>query len=106
MLIIIRNIILIIYWPALLLGSIYLSMKERTVYKMVKGSVIGEITGVLVWAMLISMYSLGIITTALLFVEERFIYLVIPVFLVWLISFIWSLKTLNNSQKKASKLFK
>ncbi|MFH1822245.1 MAG: hypothetical protein ABH830_00930, partial [Patescibacteria group bacterium] len=104
MLIMIRNIILAIGWPVLLIGSIYLIIKGKDVYKLVKGSMIGEVTRALVISMLVGMYSLGIVATALMFCELKGTYLVLPIFLLWFITFVWSLKVLIKAQKEAKKL--
>ncbi|HAB51443.1 MAG TPA: hypothetical protein DCE80_04580 [Ignavibacteriales bacterium] len=99
-----RSAILIIGWPVLIFGSIYLVVKGRAVYKMVKGSLVGGVTRALVISMLVGMYSLGIVATALMFCDERGVYLVLPIFLVWFVTFVWSLKVLVKAQEKAKSL--
>ena len=99
-----RNIILGIGWPVLVAGSIYLFIKGRDVYKMVKGSLIGKLTKVLVLTILVEMYSLGIVTTALMFCDERGIYLGIPVFTAWFVVFIMTLKVLGDARKEVNKM--
>jgi len=44
----IRNIILLIGWPVLIGGSIFLVVKGNETYKYVKGSLVGKISRVLV----------------------------------------------------------
>lgn len=100
-----RAIILVVGWPVLVIGSIFILLKGRAVFNLVKGSLIGKVTQALVYTMLIEMYSLGIVATALMFCNlEIGIYVVLPVFLVWGVVFIWSLKVLNYAQKEATKL--
>ena len=99
-----RNLILIIGWPVLIGGSIYLYIKGREVYNMVKGSLVGRVTKVIVYTMLVEMYSLGIVCTAYMFCEPKGVYLVFPVFAIWFIMFIWSLKVLVKAGKEAKKL--
>jgi len=100
----IRDIILGVGWPILIAGSIYIFVKGRGVYTMVKGSLVGKLTKTLVITVLVEMYSLGIVCTAFMFCDERSIYLVLPVFLVWFIVFIASLKVLQNAKKEVEKL--
>jgi len=104
MLIIMRNLILGIGWPILIIGSIYIFIKGRKVYQLVKGSLVGKITKVLVYTMLVEMYSLGIVSTAFMFTDERSTYLILPIFLIWFITFAASLKVLNNAEQETNKL--
>ena len=101
---IMRNIILIIGWPVLIGGSILLFVRGREVYKLVKGSLVGKITMVLVYTMLVEMYSLGIVSTAYMFSDTKSVYLVLPVFLAWFIVFVWSLKVLIAAGQEAKKI--
>lgn len=101
---ILRNIILAVGWPVLILGSIYLFVKGRVVYSLVKNSMVGRITKILVYTMLIEMYSLGIVCTAYMFRESKGVFLVFPVFLIWFIVFVLSLKTLIKVGEEAKKL--
>jgi hypothetical protein len=50
------------------------------------------------------MYSLGVVTTALMFCDERGIYLGLPVFLIWFVVFIMTLKVLGNARKEVDKM--
>lgn len=100
----IRNLILIIGWPVLIGGSIYIFIKGRSVYRLVKGSLIGKLTKVLVLTVLVEMYSLGIVTTALMLIDQRGIYLGLPIFIIWFIMFALSLRVLSDARKEAEKL--
>ncbi|MFH1088700.1 MAG: hypothetical protein V1719_02565 [Patescibacteria group bacterium] len=101
-----RNIILMIGWPVLVLGSIILYLKGRSVYNMVKGSLVGRVTRALVISMLVGMYSLGIVATAYMYADEQGVWTVLPVFLVWFVTFIWTLKVLSKAQKEAKQLIR
>jgi len=102
---IMRSIILIVGWPVLVAGSIYLFVKGKQVYSMVRGSLIGKITRALVITMLVEMYSLGIVTTLYMFEnEQRGVLVGIPIFLVWFIMFIWSLKALVYARNEVAKM--
>jgi len=104
MLSMIRNIILGIGWPVLIAGSVYIFVEGTKVYKLVKGSLVGKITKVLVFTMLVEMYSLGIVCTAYMFSNEQAVYLVIPVFGIWFVFFVWALKAIKWTKKEAGKL--
>lgn len=101
-----RNIILGIGWPVLIAGSIYIYVMGRGVYKLVKGSLVGKLTKILVLSVLVEMYSLGIVSTGYMFSDERGTYLVLPIFLVWFISFIASIRVLRQAKKEADSLTK
>ena|ERR1035437_5734694 len=104
-LIMVRNVILIIGWPVLIAGSIYLFSKGRYVYNLVKGSLVGKVVHILVYTMLVEMYSLGIVCTAYMFSSiEDSVYIVLPVFAIWFIMFILSMKVLINTEKEARTL--
>ena len=100
----IRTLILAIGWPVLIAGSIYIYVKGMGVYKLVKGSLIGNLTKVLVSTVLVEMYSLGVVATAYMFCDERGTFLVLPVFFVWFISFFATLKVLRQAKAEADKL--
>ncbi len=101
----IRNIILIVGWPVLILGSVYLVIKGKNVYQLVKGSLVGKVTKVLVISMLVGMYSLGIVATTLMFCDVTVgVWVVLPIFLAWFATFVWSLKVLVQAQKETEAL--
>lgn len=101
----VRTIILVVGWPVLVAGSIYLFVKGRQVYSMVKGSMIGKITKAMVITMLVEMYSLGIVTTAYMYADEKNGVLVgIPIFAIWFVMFIWSMKTLIVARNEIHKM--
>jgi len=99
-----RNIILIIGWPVLIILSIYVFIQGKKTYQLVRDSLIGKITKVLVFTMLIEMYSLGIVCTFYMYADAVGVYVVLPVFIIWFISFIWTIKILNKSSKEAQKI--
>jgi hypothetical protein len=102
-----RTIILVVGWPVLIAGSIYLFIKGRQVYSMVKGSMIGRITKTMVITMLVEMYSLGIVTTAYMFENvTKGVYFGIPIFLIWFIMFVWSMKTLIAARNEIHNMSK
>jgi hypothetical protein len=100
----VRNLILGIGWPVLIGGSIFLFIKGRNVYNMVKTALIGKITKTLVFTMLIEMYSLGIVCTAYMFASPESTYIVFFIFLVWFIVFISSLRVLMQAEAEIKKM--
>lgn len=103
-----RNLILIIGWPILVIGSIYLVMivRGKKVYQMIKGSLIGRLITVFLANMLIGMYALGLVSTAYMFDDTKSVYLILPVFIVWFAGFIWAIKTLRELEAEVKKLSK
>ena len=102
-----KNAILIIGWPLLIIGSIYLltMVRGKKTYQMIKGSLLGKIVTVFMYNMLIGMYALGMVATFYLFCEdEKAIYIVLPAFAVWFGGFIWTLKTLKVFEAETKKL--
>lgn len=96
---------MVVGWPVLIAGSIYLFVKGRQVYSMVRGSMIGKITKVLVITMLVEMYSLGVVTTAYMFENvQNGVYFGIPIFLIWFVMFIWSMRTLISARNEVHKM--
>ncbi|MFH1781572.1 MAG: hypothetical protein ABH835_03085 [Patescibacteria group bacterium] len=103
-----RNIILIIGWPVLIAGSIVLVVKGRKVYAMVKDSLVGKVTKVLVITMLVEMYSLGVVCTSYLFTNlDRAVFVVLPIFVAWFavfgIAFITISKVIKDTEKLTQK---
>lgn len=101
---IVRSIILYVGWPVLVGGSIYLFVRGRAVYRLVKGSLVGKVTKALVVSMLTGMYCLGVVTTVLMLKDEKMVWLGLPVFLIWFVTFVWSLRVLTAAQQEAKKL--
>ena len=100
----IMTIILAVGWPVLIIGSIYLFLKGRHVYALVKGSLVGKVVQILVYTMMVEMYSLGIVSTGFMLCSKTGTYLVIPVFIIWFIMFIITMKVLMNAEKEARTL--
>ena len=105
MLEIMRNIILFVGWPILVAGSVFIFVKGKGVYSMVKGSLIGKLSKTLVYTMLVEMYSLGIVATFFLYCSLRTaLYVVIPVFVIWFINFIVAVKVLTYATGEVKKM--
>lgn len=100
----VMTIILAVGWPVLVIGSIYLFIKGRHVYALVKGSLVGKVVRILVYTMMVEMYSLGVVSTGFMYCSSKGIYIVIPVFLIWFIMFIITMKVLMNAEREARAL--
>ena len=100
----IMTIILAVGWPVLIVGSIYLFLKGRHVYALVKGSLVGKVVKVLVYTMMVEMYSLGVVSTGFMFCSPRGLYIVIPVFIIWFIMFAITMKVLMKAEREARAL--
>ena len=101
----IRLIILAVGWPVLIIGSIYLFVKGRFVYSMVRGSLVGKITKALVFTMLIEMYSIGILFTAFMYVDGvKGVLFSLPIFVIWYIVFLWCVDVLEKAKAEITKL--
>jgi len=100
----IMTIILVVGWPVLIVGSIYLFIKGKHVYALVKGSLVGKVVKILVYTMMIEMYSLGIVATGFMYCSNKGIYIVAPVFLIWFIMFAITIKVLMNAEREARSL--
>lgn len=101
----IKNLIpLATYWLILLIGSIYIFLRGTKLYKLVKGSLIGKITRVLVIALLLEMYSFGVMIAFFMLNNEKSLFIVLPVFLIWFIAFISSLKVLMLAEQEIKKI--
>jgi hypothetical protein len=101
----VRTLILFVGWPVLVAGSVYLFIKGRQVYEMVRGSMIGKIVKTLVITMLVEMYSLGIVTTAYMFENVQDGVMVgVPIFSIWFIMFVWSMKTLISARNEIHEM--
>lgn len=101
---IIMTIILAVGWPVLIIGSIYLFIKGQHVYALVKGSLVGKVVKILVITMMIEMYSLGAVSTGFMFCSPKGLYVVIPVFIIWFIMFILTMRVLMNAEREARAL--
>jgi hypothetical protein len=97
-------VILAVGWPVLIIGSIYLFIKGKHVYALVKGSLVGKVVRILVITTMVEMYSLGVVSTGFMFYSAKGIYVVLPVFAIWFIMFIATMKVLISAEKEARGL--
>ncbi len=91
---IIRIIIVFSGWPILIAGSIFIMTTGGQISRMVGNPPVGKTIRTLVASWLIAMYGLGVVATALLYYGSDItiaVSLVIPVFVAWLITFVWTM---------------
>lgn len=101
----IKTIILAVGWPVLIIGSVYLFFKGRSVYSIVRGSLVGKITKALVFTMLLEMYSIGVLMTAFMYTDEiKGVLFSAPIFVIWYVTFLWCVSTLEKAKAEVTKL--
>jgi PAS domain S-box-containing protein len=84
---IIRIAILVIGWPALLIGSMYLFRQMKQFKKATGNNIFGKLIIITIVGWIITMYSLGIVATGFMIAEIYWgLLVVLPVFLVWVIT--------------------
>ena len=94
-------------WPVLIIGSIYLFIKGKSVFSLVKGSLVGKITKALVFTMVLEMYSLGFLITIFVLTNELYGVLIgLPFFIAWYFIFLWCVHVLENAKDEVDKLMK
>lgn len=85
----IRFFILLMGWPILLIGSIYLTVVAFKFYRNVGRTVFGKLVLAMVLGWFVSMYSLGITATAYMLTDAAHgVPLVLPVFFVWFVTMV------------------
>lgn len=97
----IRDIVIFVGWPILVFASILIFVKGRHIYHLVRNSLVGKVTKALVYSLLVNLSSLGIICTLYIFSDSNAVKVVLPVLVVWLIVFIWTLRTIMQAEREA-----
>lgn len=100
------NGIMLAGWIILVLGSIYLFVIGRSVYLKVSKGLIGKFSKTITLTMLLQMYALGVVATALLIESPNHTSLVLPVFVVWLVSFFATIAEIKRAKKEMDNLSK
>lgn len=84
-----RNAVLLLGWPMLLCGSIFLFLRSLKFYNEVQKNVWGKLVLAMVTGWLITMYSLAIVSTAyMLRHPDEGMYTVLPIFVLWFITMV------------------
>lgn len=98
------NLALTIGWLVLIIANVYIFIKGRHVYKIIKGSMLGKITEALVYSTLVNVSCLGIISTFYLLVAPEQFLRVLMIFVVWFVVFVWSLIVISKANKEARRI--
>jgi len=98
------QLILFIGWPIIIIASIYVYARGRSVYSHVKGSLIGRITKTLVLSLMLEMYSIGAACTAYMLIDSKSIYLVSMIFAILLAVFIATIRMVKLASDETKKI--
>ncbi len=99
-----RTILVSIGWPVLAFASIFILIKNWLFYKETKGSPFSKLAAAAHAGWLVTMYSLGLVSTFYLFRDISSLRIVFPVFVVWLITLVILLCVTMRWSTEASAL--
>lgn len=102
----IKNIILWGGWIFIVGMTIYILLRGKVVLGLVKGSIIGRLAMGLMIGFFIESYSVLFLCSALLVLSEQNINIVLPIFVIWFITFIYCWKVMHRTRKEAEKIVK
>ena len=88
----------------LVIGSVYLIIEGVRVHKLFSNSVIGRLVQTLVVVVLVELYSLGVVSIALLNFSPRGILVLIPIIGLWILCLIYSIYSIHATRREVSKL--
>ena len=104
---VLRSVILFFGWPVLIAGSIFLYIQTYRFYTDVQKNVWGKLVLAMVAGWLITMYSLGIVSTAFMLVNvQEGVMFVLPIFGLWFLTMIMVVRTVLIWNKEAVNLNK
>ncbi len=104
---VVRSAILFFGWPVLIAGSIFLYVQTYRFYNDVQKNVWGKLVLAMVAGWLLTMYSLGIVSTAFMMVNLREgVMFVLPIFGLWFVTMIMVVRTVLIWNKEAVNLNK
>lgn len=104
----IRNLILMVGWPVLVVGSIWLIILNQKFYRDTGKSVFGKLVFIMVCGWLISMYSLGFTASAFMLTDINGVRFVLPIFMVWsltMVLIIWTTLRLGKEVVSLSEFY-
>lgn len=97
-----RTFILASGWPILIIGSIIITWQGITFFAQTKGTIFGKLVLPTVLGWLITMYILGITATFYMFDKPvKGTLVVLPIFIVWFITFIMLSRNIRHWSKEA-----
>ncbi|PIV51576.1 hypothetical protein COX67_01570 [Candidatus Falkowbacteria bacterium CG_4_10_14_0_2_um_filter_36_22] len=102
---ILRNIILIIGWPILILGSILFIYQSYNFYKKTQKLALGKLVVLETFGHLLSMYLLGFLSTYIMFINlGKGVIIVLPIFLVWIVVMVIVYQVSKKWEEEAAKI--
>lgn len=103
----IRSLILFIGWPILISGSAFLYYRTYQFYNAVQRNVWGKLVLTMVTGWLLTMYSLGIVSTIFLYVSLQVgTQVVLPIFTLWFITMILIVRIVLRWNREAVEVNK
>ncbi len=103
----IRTLILIIGWPILIAGTLYLYYNSYKFYLDVQKNVWGKLVLTMVSGWLITMYSLGLVSTIFLFNSpELGTKVVLPIFMLWFVTMVLIVRIVMRWNREAVEVNK
>ncbi len=99
-----RTVILGVGWPILIIGSIFIAIQGWLFYESLKGSVFARLVLPSVFGWLVTMYSLGVTATFYMVNDVSGTRIVLPIFLVWFVTFVALILVTFRWSKEAVKL--
>jgi hypothetical protein len=88
----------------LLVGSVYLIIEGYRVHKLFTNSIIGKLVQTLVVVVLVELYSLGVISYAMLSLSPRGIIVLIPIVGLWIMCIVYSIYSIHSTRKEVAGL--
>src|SRR3990167_3963524 len=101
---IVRTFLISIGWLILAFASIFIIIKSWLFYHETKGSPFGKLVGAVSAGWLITMYSLGLVSTFYLFRDISSLRIIFPIFVVWFVTLIILLYVTMRWSNEASAL--
>lgn len=90
----------------MVLGSIYLIIEGYRVHKLFANSIIGRLVQTLVVVVLVELYSLAVVSYALLSFSPRSVLVLIPIIGLWVMCLIYSIYSIHSTRREVSGLVK
>ena len=101
---IIKDTILCAGWIFAVIATIYILLKGKMVLKLVKGSIIGRLAVGLMIGFFIESYSVLILCTASSFSANQDICIVLPIFVLWFVTFVYCWVIMRKTREDAEKI--
>jgi len=102
----IQSIILWVSWLFLIITTIYIIARGKAVLKLIKGSIIGKLAMGLMVGFFIESYSVLFLCSVLIVSSKDNIGVVLPIYIIWLATFIGCWMVMHRSRIDAEKIVK